>query len=173
MLFTKRKQYEMSLQRKAEDVESQNEKLEKKIDTLQYNVNRLIELNYKIFAIEKDKLGNPVIIYTDQELTSKNVYLKNCETKLEEEWDFMAKATYNEDENNLYLNEIKGNAINQGYGSICLTYLQEIAHSLRVKKIVTKVNEPESAERFAHFFRKHGFALDLQRGYGEWIRPYR
>jgi hypothetical protein len=173
MLFTKRKQYEMSLKRRADDVESQNDQLEKKIDTLQYNLNRLLELDYKIFAIEKDKLGEPVIVYRDQEEASRNVYLKNCETKLEEEWDFAAIATYNEGENILRLEAIKGNAINQGYGSICLAYLQELAHTLRVKKIVTAVSEPESEERIEHFFKKHGFIMDSTKSYAEWVRPYR
>ncbi|WP_456276192.1 hypothetical protein [Bacillus sp. AK128] len=173
MLFTKRKQYEMSLKRRADDIESQNDQLEKKIDTLQYNVNKLIELNYRIFSLEKDKLGEPIIIYTDADQTSRNVYIKDCQTKWYEEYDFAAFATYNEADNNLRIDGIKGDAINQGYGSICINYLQEIAHNLRVKKVVVSINEPESEERVEHFLTKHGFTLDSVKGYAEWIRPYR
>ncbi|WP_246943753.1 hypothetical protein [Bacillus pinisoli] len=173
MLFTKRKQYEMSLKRRADDVESQNEQLEKKIDALQYNVNKLIERNYQIFAIEKDKLGDPVVIYKIPEEENYHIYLKDSQSKLDEEYDFAAIVTYQEAEKLLRIEELKGTTINQGYGSICIGYLQEVAHSLRVRKIVVTIDEPESQERVEHFFNKHGFNFDSQKTYAEWVRPYR
>lgn len=174
MLFTRRKQYEMSLKKRADDVENEKDQLEKKVDTLQYNVNKLIELKYEILAIEKDKLGDPVIIYTyPTNETSRDVYIKDSHTKLKD-WDFAIVSIYHSSENTLHIEEIKGTTINQGYGTIALNYLKEIAHSLRVKKVTGEIKKDlENYDRVEHFFKKHGFSISNDTGHIEWIRPYR
>lgn len=174
MLFTKRKQYEMSLKKRADDVQNEKDQLEKKVDTLQYNMNKLIELDSNILAMEKDKLGDPIIVYTYSENeNSRDVYIKDSHSKLKE-WDFAILSTYHSSEKTLHIEEISGTTINQGYGTIALNHLKEIAHSLRVKKITGQIKgDLEHYERVEHFFKKHGFSISTDTGYVEWIRPYR
>jgi hypothetical protein len=176
MLFTRRKQYEMSLQKRANDVEDEKEKLEKRIDILRYNVNKMIELGKDIIAVDLDKLGEPVIVYTDKSDSSKHVFLKDCQTKFKD-WDFAILSTYRSSVNDLYIDDISGTSINLGYGTICMNYLQEIAHDLRVKKITGEIVNGEHIDRLKHFYSKNGFVInfpeDSEKGYIEWIRPYR
>lgn len=138
------------------------EELEFQLFRMQENMKNIAK-EAQVMGIDQTKEDKWVIVYSKDDGNSCRVMISDCETAYKGIWDFSIQAVYQDDET-IKIGDIKGPS-NLGYGSICMSYLKEIARNQNIPYITGDLAERDwdHLNRLIHFYKKHHFQVYVDR----------
>ncbi|MBO8156866.1 MAG: hypothetical protein H0Z32_10430 [Bacillaceae bacterium] len=151
----------------ADPVQTDPEERQKELEELEFQVYRMrenmkkISRRYDIIGIDHTKHSNWVIVYKEDDGNICRVMLDDCQSPFRGSWDFCIQAEYT-DNNKIHIADIKGPE-DQGYGSILMNYLKDIAIQQNIQAIKGDIvkRDWDHVDRLEHFYAKHNFTVNL------------
>lgn len=142
------------------EVEEELEELQFQMYRMQENIKE-ISKKHQIIGIDQSTDDKWVIVSAEDDGNVCKIMVNECESAYKGKWDFSIHAKYI-DEDTLHIGDIKGPA-NQGYGSICMKHLKEIAREQNVPVIKGDLAERDwgHLDRLVHFYEKHNFEIEI------------
>ncbi|MEW4282123.1 hypothetical protein [Priestia koreensis] len=157
--------------REPEEIKEEFEKLEFQLFRMQENMKEIAK-DAEIVGIDQTKDDKWVIVSAVDDGNICKLMVNDCERAYRGTWDFSILAQYKE-EDTIHIGDIKGPA-NQGYGSICMNFLKEIARDKNIPFITGDIakRDWDHVDRLVHFYSKHDFNVtvdyDEKSGEIEW-----
>ncbi|MED4125078.1 hypothetical protein P4631_01445 [Halalkalibacterium halodurans] len=144
----------------AKELKEDLEDLEFQMFRMRENVKEIAKKS-KVIGIEPTKGAEWVIVYLHDDGYQCKVMLTSCDSAFDGTWDFSIMASY-KDEDHLHIGDIKGPE-NQGYGSICMKYLKEIAYEQNIRYVTGDIvkRDWDHLDRLIHFYEKHHFDVNI------------
>ncbi len=151
------------LQETAKDVKT----LEQELQQLQFQMYRMqenmkdISKKAKIIGIDQAKEDEWMIVSAIESADTCKIMLSDCEKAFRGQSDFSLIAEYPE-EGKIHIADIKGPPDN-GYGSICMKHLKEIAREQNIPVITGDLVKRDwnHVDRLIHFYEKHQFDVQI------------
>lgn len=141
------------------DIE-QLEEMEFQIFRMRENLFEIAK-KWEVVAIDQTKEEQWVILYKYDDGNQCQIMLNECETAYTGQWDFCIQATYTET-NTIHINDIKG-PVNKGYGSVCMSYLQQMAEQKNIQYLTGDLVQRDwnHINRLIAFYEKHHFQVSV------------
>lgn len=151
---------EENLTKHPSEVQKDLEELQFQMFRMQENIKE-ISKKHQIIGIDQTKEEKWVIVSALDDGYRCQIMLNDCESAYRGKWEFSLHAKY-QDENSIHIGDIRGPA-NQGYGSICMNHLKEIAREQNVSTITGDIAKRDwgHLDRLIYFYEKHDFQIEL------------
>ncbi|WP_349407400.1 hypothetical protein [Pseudalkalibacillus sp. SCS-8] len=136
------------------------EQLEFQVFRMQEDMKRIAK-KWDVLGIDQTKEDNLVIVYKSEEKNRCSIMLNDCEDAFKGVWDFSLQ-TYRPDHDRIHIGDIKGPE-DKGYGSICMSYLKDLARERNIPYITGDIAERDwnHLDRLIHFYEKHNFQVEV------------
>ncbi|WP_342744212.1 uL29 family ribosomal protein [Oceanobacillus senegalensis] len=149
-----------------EKEKSKNE-LKEELDTLETQLFRMqnnikeIAKSSEIISIDQARNDNWVVIYVNRDQEMFQLMLHDCRKPFRGTWDSAIQVEY-KDESTLHIADIKGEK-NQGYGSVLMNHLKEVARDENVQFITGDIakRDVDHFDRLEYFYKKHYFNVNI------------
>jgi len=147
--------------RSEEEIREELEGLEFQLFRMQDNLKEIAK-RYQVLGIEQTKDSNWVIIYMVDDGASCKIMLHDCNSPYKGSEDFHIRTKYIKKKNTIHIGDIQGPE-NKGHGSVCMTYLKEVARERNIQYITGNIaaRDWNHVDRLIHFYEKHQFQVEL------------
>ncbi|MFD1850838.1 hypothetical protein [Oceanobacillus bengalensis] len=141
--------------------------LQEELDTLEIQLFRMqnnmkeIAKESEIVSIDQVRDDNWVIIYANKDDNSLQLMLHDCRKPYRGKWHSAIQAEFKND-NTLHIADIKGEK-NQGYGSVLISHLKEMAGEENIQYITGDIakRDADHFDRLEYFYKKHYFNVEI------------
>ncbi|MGM8215844.1 hypothetical protein ACLIA0_09770 [Bacillaceae bacterium W0354] len=148
---------------------------QEELESMEFQVFRMrenmkeISKKYDVIGIDQTKHENWVIVFKEDDGETAQLMLNDCEGPFRQKWDSCIQFEY-KDDHRIHIADIKGPE-DQGYGSILMDYLKELAYQNNIQMITGDLvkRDWDHLERLKYFYEKHNFevSIDDEEQYGE------
>ncbi|WP_241558932.1 hypothetical protein [Oceanobacillus halophilus] len=147
--------------------EKTKSELKEELDTLEIQLFRMknnikeIAKDSEIISIDQAGDDNWVVIYAHREKDMFQLMLHDCRKPYRGKWNSAIQAEY-KDKHTLHIADIKGEE-NQGYGSVLLQHLKDMAREENVQYITGDIakRDADHFDRLEYFYEKHYFHVEI------------
>ncbi|TYR79383.1 hypothetical protein FZC66_14830 [Priestia megaterium] len=158
------------------------EELKETLDGLEFQLYRMqdnlkeIAKKYEVIGIDQPEDHNLVIVSAQNDGNECKIMINECKKAYKGVWDFAIHGVY-KDDYTIHIGDIKG-PVNKGYGSVCMSYLKEVALDQNIHSIKGDIakRDWDHLDRLVHFYEKHNFNVEIdhdnQCGEIEWNPAY-
>jgi hypothetical protein len=151
-----------------EDLNKSPSEVKQDLEDLQFQLFRMqdnikeISKKHQIIGIDQSKEEKWVIVSAFDDGNRCQIMVNDCDTAYRGNWDFSLQAQYKDEDNAIHIGDIKGPA-NQGYGSICMNHLKEIAREQNIPVITGDIakRDWDHVDRLVYFYEKHDFEVEI------------
>lgn len=159
-------------------LDEENRNREEELEEMEFQVFRMrenikeIAKKYDIVGIDQTKKLNWVIIFKVDDGDTGQLMLNDCQGPFRNHWDSCIQFVYKEDYS-IHISDIKG-AEDQGYGSVLMQYLKDLAQQKNIRTITGDLakRDWDHLDRLKYFYEKHNFDVfinyDEQYGKIKW-----
>ncbi|MCH1625469.1 hypothetical protein [Fredinandcohnia quinoae] len=151
---------EENLTKSRSEVQKDLEELQFQMFRMQENIKE-ISKRHQIIGIDQTKEEKWVIVSALDDGRRCQIMLNDCVSAYRGKWEFSLHAKYIDD-NVIHIGDIRGPA-NQGYGSICINYLKDIAIEQNMPTITGDIAQRDwdHLDRLVYFYTKHDFDVEI------------
>ncbi|MFT4413036.1 hypothetical protein ACLM5H_04155 [Fredinandcohnia humi] len=150
-----------------EDLKKSPSEVKQDLEDLQFQMFRMqenlkeISKKHQVIGIDQSKEDRWVIVSAIDDGNLCQIMVNDCDTAYRGNWDFSLQAQY-KDDNAIHIGDIKG-PVNQGYGSICISHLKDIAREQNIPVITGDIakRDWDHVDRLVYFYEKHNFDVEL------------
>ncbi|THE10016.1 hypothetical protein E1I69_20240 [Bacillus timonensis] len=151
-----------------EDLNKSPSEVKQDLEELQFQLYRMqdnmkeISKKHQIIGIDQSKDEKWVIVSAFDDGNQCQIMVNDCDSAYRGKWDFSLHAQYKDEDNAIHIGDIKGPA-NQGYGSICMNHLKEIAREQNIPVIKGDIAQRDwdHVDRLVYFYEKHDFEVEI------------